>query len=85
MASELTPHGQQWKVSWGGGGGAHDTAMPGIVDDIRDLSRNAQNSVANLVLTTLTLHVHVSEQMRDKIWAGEFVDMHALLLENSLD
>ena len=59
--------------------------MPGIVDNIRVLPGDAPNRVASLVLPTLALHAHVSEKTRDRIWAGEFVDLCALLPESALD
>ena len=59
--------------------------MAGIVDNIRVLPGDAPNRVASLVLPTLALHAYVSEKTRDRIWAGEFVDLYALLPESALD
>ena len=60
--------------------GPADAPMPGIVDNIRVLPGDAPSRVASLVL-----HVHVSEKTRDRIWAGKFVDLYALLPESALD
>ena len=65
--------------------GPADAPLPGIVDNIRVLPGDAPGRVASLVLPTLALHAHVSEKTRDRIWAGEFVDLYALLPESALD
>ena len=58
--------------------------MAGIVDDIHILQGDTQTRVASLVLPTLTVHAHVPEKIRAKIWLGEFVDLYTLLPEVSL-
>ena len=58
--------------------------MAGIVDDIHILQGDTQTRVASLVLPTLTVHAHVPEKIKAKIWLGEFVDLYTLLPEVSL-
>ncbi|KAI0241893.1 hypothetical protein LSAT2_015678 [Lamellibrachia satsuma] len=57
-----------------------DLPVPGIVDALNVLP-GTQERVSSFVLPTLSLHAHVPEKTRAKVWSG---DLATLLPEASL-
>ena len=61
-----------------------DLPVPGIVDALNILPGATPERVSSFVLPTLSLHAHVPEKTRAKVWSGDFVDLATFLLETSL-
>ena len=61
-----------------------DLPVPGIVDALNILPGATQERVSRFVLPTLSLHAHVLQKTRAKVWSGDFVDLTTLLPETCL-
>ena len=58
--------------------------VSGIDDSILNLPGATQGRVSKFITKSLSLHGHVSEKLRIKVWSDEFVDLNSLLPEVSL-
>ena len=56
----------------------------GIDDAILNLPDVTQGRVSKFITKSLSIHAHVSEKLRNKVWSDEFVDLNSLLPEVSL-